>query len=637
MRATFVDPALQQRFEQDGFVVISLLGDTDLAELRGFWAGLGTPLNGFHSTIHEPSVDYKRRVDRHLKDVLGPPLLDVLDRYRPVIANFVAKAPGPDSKMPDHLDWSMVDESIYTSVGVWSPLIDTDDVNGALGLIRASPHVLRSVRGTPHFPNFDDLATVADRFPEQDRVVIHLRAGQAVVYDHRTVHFSPPNLSDRERIAVNLALVPDEASTFHHHLHPDGRVERFQVDDPFYVEHDITEVPRTGLSLGHVPREFAVLAPPEAGVNLAGRRSTFADPDLQRAFARDGYVRIPLVSAEDVAELRATWDGLALELGSGFHASIYGADRDIKTAADEGIKRVLEPALRSVLDDHDVFLGNFVVKQPDETSEVGPHQDWTFVDERRFSSVTVWCPLTATDERNGTLRVVPGSHRWVQNPRGTPINAFPFPYQEQWGSILSEDSIALTARLGEAIIVDNRLIHCSAPNRGDVPRVVAGCGAKPSEADLVHLYRDGDTAEVYRIDDADFFLELTPGDRPVGVELVDRFPVVDAPVSAEEFDRLLGRRRVGAPSTLEAIPPTEPGPEDDVESADQVAPATITQPGDPTDAVPEPGPPAHVPGANPTFQRRLWNLLTPAARHRVRGVWAALPGPVRHRVDPRRG
>lgn len=634
MRATFVDPSLQQRFDEDGFVVISLLGEAEVADLRGFWAGLDTTLHGFHSTIHEPSVAYKRRVDRHLKEVLSPALHGCLDRYRPVIANFVAKAPGPESEMPAHLDWSMVDETTYTSVGVWSPLTDTDDTNGALGLVRASPRALRALRGTPHFPNFDDLATIADRFADEDRVLVPLRAGQAVIYDHRTVHFSPPNCSDRERVAVNLALVPAEAGTFHHHLHPDGRVERFQVDDPFYVEHDITQVPRRGLSLGHVPREFAILAPARSEADDAGRRATFVDPDLQLAFERDGYVRIPLVSTDDAAELRATWEQLGLELGSGFHASIYGADRDIKAEADRGIKQVLEPALRSVLDDHDVFLGNFVVKQPDETSEVGPHQDWTFVDERHYSSITVWCPLTATDEHNGTLRVVPGSHRWVQNPRGTPINAFPFPYQDQWGSILTEDSIALSARLGEAIIVDNRLIHCSAPNWSDTARVVAGCGAKPSQADLVHLFRDGDTAEVYRIDDPDFYLDLIPGDRPTGVELVDRFPVVETPVSAEEFDRLLGRRRVGASSTAEEGPATETAPEGDVEPAEP-APPPDTQPGDAAGVAVGPEPTVHVPGANPTFQRRLWNLLTPAGRHRVRRAWATLPGPVRRRVDPR--
>lgn len=614
MRATLRDSSSQQRLVEDGYVVVDLLDGEALASLTELWDEVGAGLTGFHSTIHSDSVAHKRRVDEQLRSILTPRVEGRFDRHRCVIANFVAKAPGDGSEMPEHLDWTMVADPDLISVGVWAPLVDTDRANGGLSVIRGSHRDLLAISGTPHFPSFDEMRSISHRFADEDRIELDLRAGQAVIYDHRVVHYSPANRSDAERVAVNVAVVPREARLFHHHLHPSGSVERFQVDDSFYVTHDIHEVPDSGLSQGLIAREFACLRP-EPAAAAAAPRATFKDPELQAAFARDGYVRIPLISAEQVAELRATWEEISNRHGSGFHATMYSDDPAFKAAIDGPVRAILGPALERWLDGHTAFVGNFVVKDPGPASEVGPHQDWTFVDESRYTTAIAWCPLIDTDDGNGTLRVVPGSHRWIENPRGAPIDAFPFPYEGLREQLRERDSVPIAVRAGEAIISDHRLVHSSLPNMSDEVRMVAGCGVAPSEAPLRHLFFVADgVADVYAADDPQFFNELVPGRRPEA-EPIERIEFESVAVTAAQLDRWLGRR----------WPATEPAPE---VTAEPAAPAAELN---------GYGGQAHRPAHEPTFRRRAWNLLSWDQRNRIHAAWRRLPDPVRRTLDIRRG
>ena len=618
MRATLTDSSLQEKLVEDGYVVVDLLNEHLLTSLRELWDRSGGKLEGFHSTIHSDSVDHKKYVDSELRGVIAPRVDEVFDRHRCVIANFVAKAPGPSSEMPEHLDWTMVADPGVISVAVWAPLVDTNQENGGLRLIRGSHRDLKALSGTPHFPSFEEMRSVSGRFANEDRVQLNLQAGQAVIYDHRLVHYSPPNYSESDRIAINVAVVPREARTYHHHLHLDGRVERFQVDDAFYVSQNIHESPRGGLSFGYVPREFYCKLPAAQEDLDPGRRVTFSDPELQAAFARDGYVKVPLISPQDVAELMSAWENLSSQRGPGFHASMYSDDRAFKAGTDQAVRAVLGPALEDWLEDHTAYVGNFVVKSPGPESEVGPHRDWTFVDESKYSTMTVWCPLTDTDDRNGTLRVVPGSHRWVQNPRGTPIDTFPFPFEGLREPLRERDSIPIAVRAGEAIIADHRLVHGSQPNLSEDVRVVAACGAAPAEAQLRHLYfvEDG-VADVYAADDPDFFNELVPGQRPSAAP-IERINFDSFEVTEEQFDRWLGRRSPAEPTAFDV--------DGEPVTAPQQAAATNEYRVDL----------AHRPVHEPTFRRRLWNVMSWDQRNKLHGAWRRLPAPLQRSLDLRR-
>jgi hypothetical protein len=163
-------------------------------------------------------------VDRHFQD------------YRIFTASFVTKSNDPLGAVPPHQDWTFVDESRYWSATIWCPLLDVEVANGALGLVKGSHRFYDHVRPSPspqYGPPFKD--QLLDIFPYL--TVLELKAGQAVVFDNRTLHASPPNTSTRTRLAFGIGITHRDAELRHYYLLPgrDGRlVEGYAVQPEFF-------------------------------------------------------------------------------------------------------------------------------------------------------------------------------------------------------------------------------------------------------------------------------------------------------------------------------------------------------------------------------------------------------------------
>src|SRR5262245_39076862 len=154
---------------------------------------------------------------------------------------------------------------------------------------------------------------------------------------------------------------------------------------------------------------------------------------------------------------------------------------------DELIK-VAGGALRPAMYDCQLVTASFVVKEAHPRGVVPPHQDWTFVDETRFRSATVWVPLVDIDVDNGALGAIHGSHRFFP----TQVRSSPSP---QCKSLLSDHLWSIfpyldvrPLRAGQAFIFDNATIHGSPPNVTPRPRIAAGIGVTRAEAGLRHTY-----------------------------------------------------------------------------------------------------------------------------------------------------
>ncbi len=246
----------------------------------------------------------------------------------------------------------------------------------------------------------------------------------------------------------------------------------------------------------------------------AAERRTFLDLSLQADFERDGYVIIDLLDDDALSELRTRYDNLDHDhltewpWVNGFETSLYDPRQNYRAQVLDDFDAVIAPALDLVLDDHRAFFANYVVKGP-SADAVPPHVDWTFLDEDRFSSATVWCPLIDTNAelRNGALGVVVGSHRRIDFLRIVNLPSFDRCTQ----AVADLERRVPTVNAGQAIIMDNRVVHFSIPNETDDWRVAAACVVGPTEADLHHYWFDDD-GDLIRFDlDRSFYLSYTIG------------------------------------------------------------------------------------------------------------------------------
>jgi hypothetical protein len=293
-------------------------------------------------------------------------------------------------------------------------------------------------------------------------------------------------------------------------------------------------------------------------------RPTLRDADTAAALERDGYVAMPFLDADEVAALRALYDGLGPapdDPRTGCISSYQSADAAYKTATQDGIMAVIRERLEAVCD-RQVFLpAQFLIKWPGAGGNMPMHQDTSLVDESVHRSCELWVALEDTSSANGELWMVPGSHRWLSTVRG--LNSwFHPPFDSVEDRIRDRHAVAVPVRAGDAILFDHATLHFSLTNDSARERVVIITDVLPEEAAPILYWATDEGAAAYELGDR-FWFDSTPSAfaaPPPAAPVVDvrtaDWPVMtdvhlDALVaSGAAFDRLRGSTR--APATITA-------------------------------------------------------------------------------------
>lgn len=266
-------------------------------------------------------------------------------------------------------------------------------------------------------------------------------------------------------------------------------------------------------------------------------KDIFRYSPLQALFRNEGYVVVPLLSGQDIAEL----DQLAVqqtpqsEVSLPFYTSIWSDNVLYRESVDAAIKKVLTKALEKYLLDCQPVFANFMVKNPGDNSQLIPHQDWNFVDEAKYDSVTVWCPLVDVNEENGNLQVIPRSHKLNNFIRGRFFDA-PFPQMNN--ELIDSRLKSLPMKAGEALILNSRLIHASPPNRSRSVRIAASVVMAPLEAELVHyVIEDAASKKSYKKLHITprFFTDYSCYDSLASLESNEKFPYRHREMSSDEL------------------------------------------------------------------------------------------------------
>ncbi|MCO5229626.1 MAG: phytanoyl-CoA dioxygenase family protein [Chitinophagales bacterium] len=213
MRQIFFNKDLDILFKENGYVVIPQLVEFECRNkiLSYFKKCNIEKSNTIQLTGSIKDFSLKSNIHAYISSTIAPLTQEILINYEPVQGIFSNKPPHPDSTMCIHRDWNLVDEAQFTSLSVWT-LIDGDsNQHGHLDVWPKSHLEHYSVRGR----NFD-FEILPEKF-EHSRKTIYLKAGDAIIFDHRLVHASGANLSDTDRLAAVLAFLPKEAPLLHYY------------------------------------------------------------------------------------------------------------------------------------------------------------------------------------------------------------------------------------------------------------------------------------------------------------------------------------------------------------------------------------------------------------------------------------
>lgn len=275
---------------------------------------------------------------------------------------------------------------------------------------------------------------------------------------------------------------------------------------------------------------------------------TFRDPETQARFDRDGFVVVDVFSPAEIEQLRE--DARRLDPPTrGFATSVEITDEAYRNRVHAVLsERFAAPAERLFVD-HAMNLTAVAVKWPGDEGLKPVHQDWTFSDEARYRSVNLWAPLVDTTEHNGTLAVLPGSHRALDRLRPAPC--FPSGYEDPVEGLRMEDLQLVPVRAGQAIALDLAVVHGSPPNRSEDPRVVVAANFLPRPSPISYYFCRDDELVRYSGVEADFFrrfdfrAEPTELDPPTPVPFAPQ-PLTSAELIARSREVAAGREPVTA-------------------------------------------------------------------------------------------
>lgn len=282
-------------------------------------------------------------------------------------------------------------------------------------------------------------------------------------------------------------------------------------------------------------------------------KGMFHDNNLQEQFERDGYVVIDLLNHQQVEFLKQKYfdlepirGGMRKEYDVKFEEqkeitydfTFIDSNIEYKKVVFDEISTVFMPLINQFLINYKPIIANYIHKSS-QKGEVPLHQNWAFVDEWKYTSVSIWCPLVDSNVENGTLQVVPGSHKRFTPVRGPLI---PWELEKMKDEIITDFMVPMNIKAGQAVILDDSIIHYSAPNKTTGLRLAIQLIMIPPGSDSIHYYMDNDddkpAIKVYQVD-RDFFMAFHPWLKPKNQILLKTIPYKKEPIDRKKFEKLL--------------------------------------------------------------------------------------------------
>lgn len=287
-------------------------------------------------------------------------------------------------------------------------------------------------------------------------------------------------------------------------------------------------------------------------------KGMFYDLELQKKFDKDGYVIIDLLDPEQVQsfirqyyDLESMRGGMRKEYDVQFddqkeityEFTFIDSNIDYKKTVFNKVVETFKPLVDKYLIDYQPIIANYIHKTS-QKGEVPMHQNWAFVDEWKHTSISVWCPLVDSNEQNGTLQVVPGSHKRFAPVRGPLI---PWELEHLKKEIIEEYMVPMNLKAGQALILDDSIIHYSAPNMTDGLRLAIQLIMIPPGTPSIHYHMTEENGKklvkVYEVDH-EFYMQFHPWLKPKEQKLVKTLGYKKEKIDFSKFRKMMKRKAI---------------------------------------------------------------------------------------------
>lgn len=525
--------AVTDKLKELGFYKFQLADDAQLAKLRDLYvahkAKQDVPQPGMSVSHNQGNPEQILELSKDIESILGSGLNKLFPGYRFFIGHFVVKAAKWDHSFQLHQDWNIVNEAIQQSIQVWVPLELSYPEKGGLCFVPRSHLFCRNYRsgsfGIPLIginPSLYPYLSYVRLFP-----------GESVAFYNSLLHGSFSNVTDTERVAVLVNLVPENIPTGYFHLNEvTEQLEVYDIDAEALLKH------LPDLEKGNMPflnpvatqtiaqtKQQNELLTDELLVELIKKDredlnkphnyefkqdTIIKSPKYEQEINEIGYTVIDFLDERITEHLKDEFDKFFPDrsLYKGRYNSLDNLDDAGRQEAHQLIVASIKPKLDALFKDYICPISLLYSKRNDGVVDTDWHTDPHFVFNQHLESLyTIWCPLQDVDDKSGVLNVIPYSHRLsykITNPNYT--------WDLKEGrSVFNSFRKTFHLKAGQAIFFDSRLIHGSPPNVSNIQRdcIVLRVAHKNSQfISITPDKKEEGKFEVYR-HNADFFMGNT--------------------------------------------------------------------------------------------------------------------------------
>lgn len=482
------DADMAQAMREIGFCVTPLVDEAAVTQLKALYEEnfKPRPETGLYASHNANPFEFNKRIDKSIYEIVAPCLNKVFEGYRYFVGHYMVKQPQTQAEFALHQDWNIVDESHYTSYQVWIPLDIACRQNGGMFVTPGSHRFF----GNHRSGSYDIPRIATDDLIHSLISEVTVAPGNALVYHNSLFHGSYPNLTQQERLSVIVNVYQHDAPIYY--FHHNGEADTTEL---YPLSSDILLNTLPQLEKGQLPSYFSAVDTlpankvdnaritsqmmqerfydtfgPQAVAGECKQLHILNDPKLEQEINQYGYTVVDFLNDAEVKEMMDEYLNFFpnIDRTPGRFTTLEHSSYEKKTAVHQFLTTKLQAALQRLFHNYEVPVSQFYTKKAHTSGDIDLHGDTTLLLNSHFEPhYAIWCPLMEVDENNGTLTVIPFSHR-VFNTIFTNTVDWPFDDHLDW---IRQFEKPLHLKPGQAVLFDNNLIHNSTANTTETDRV----------------------------------------------------------------------------------------------------------------------------------------------------------------------
>ena len=503
MPRTEYQPFLES-LDKLGFCTFQIFEDADIASLKALYEKhfAQKEMVELYASHNSNPIEKSIAINNSIKEIVKPKLQNIFPEYDYFIGHFLVKGANTQKEFALHQDWNIVDESKYKSYQIWIPLQLSYPTNGGIFVVPGSHLFFNNFRsGSYSIP-----VIPFDKIVEPLVTDIIVPTGNVLVYHNGLFHASHPNRTNEDRIALIVNFAEKQAPTFYFHKNDQQKkTELYSITGETLIQHlpqlekgivDSTFEQKSSTHLSPLDNSKIISSDlvscyreifGEMSAPQLKQLHIAKDEKLEAQLNEEGYAVIDFLNKTEVEAFKLEYFKHfgQIDKTPGRFTTLQYTNNLMKKQMHSFIVQTVNPAMCRHFKDFTIPVSLFYVKKAFTSGDIDLHADSSLLLNHQLEPhYAIWVPLIDVDASNGTLTVIPRSHKVNRAFFGGSFEGYHREHLE-W---LRQFEIPVKLKAGQAIIFDNNLLHNSTANTSAFNRLCFTFRVTHSASQYYSLY-----------------------------------------------------------------------------------------------------------------------------------------------------